>query len=236
MAYQAVPTGHGFDSPFAMSRGRREPMWLLKAAHYGVESRPRNNAAARSCVQRVAEQTLGTVYVAGSSCFKPEAMFGCVVATASTLYYWNYAPYLDVNMNWAIVSMGIIFPITSAIGMGFSRREKALALLEKMFSDLRHVYGSLHTWLVKDATGEWRRAVEVLDSPGEPPGAAKEELGRLMDELCTAVIAYVRSLDLAVNCDLLRPACTDDAVWLLWVLLNGSWTQRGGGKRARCGP
>jgi hypothetical protein len=44
MAYAQVPVGgeYGFDVPFTASRWKREPGWLLKAAHYGIASRAHN--------------------------------------------------------------------------------------------------------------------------------------------------------------------------------------------------
>ena len=37
--------------------------------------------------------------------------------------YWQYGEDLAYRLDWSIVSLGIIFPVTQAIGMAFKRRD-----------------------------------------------------------------------------------------------------------------
>jgi hypothetical protein len=89
-------------------------------------------------------------------------------------------------MSWNVISFGIIFPITRAIGMGFSRRESALKEFGGLTGHLRHLFGAVHTWKVKSDTG-W---VRVIDTLSDDPKAAKEEVRLLFDEFLTSLITY----------------------------------------------
>ena len=43
-----------------------------------------------------------------------EALIGCVVTIVSVTAYWTYGQYLAAHMNWSIVSLAVVFPITQA--------------------------------------------------------------------------------------------------------------------------
>ena len=47
---------------------------------------------------------------------------GCIIACTSTCLYWYYAPEYAVSMSWTVVSLAVVFPLSSCIGMGFKRR------------------------------------------------------------------------------------------------------------------
>ena len=76
-----------------------------------------------------------------------DAVLGCAIASLSILFYWNIEHTRDgVKMDWNILSMAVIFPISQGIVMGFNRRERALAMFADLLGNLRALWGAAHHW------------------------------------------------------------------------------------------
>ena len=57
---------------------------------------------------------IASFVVATSQLANTEAVIGCVVTIISVTAYWTYGQYLAAHMNWSIVSLAVVFPITQA--------------------------------------------------------------------------------------------------------------------------
>ena len=115
-----------------------------------------------------------------------DSVLGCVIAVASVILYGRggASAGLSFGLDWNLVSMAVIFPISQCIGWSFGRREMALSLLSTVMSLVTRLWSAVHTWKVKDG-GEWRRMSELL----EPP-AGREELHDLFGRLLSTLVAY----------------------------------------------
>jgi len=60
---------------------------------------------------------IASFVVATSQLANTEAVIGCVVTIISVTAYWTYGQYLAAHMNWSIVSLAVVFPITQAYTM-----------------------------------------------------------------------------------------------------------------------
>merc|ERR1719424_565813 len=124
-----------------------------------------------------------------------EAVLGCFVTIVSVTGYWFYGQYLAAHMNWSIVSLAVVFPITQGIGMGFRRREQALRDLSQVLGCTRSVWEAVQTWKIQPkgpkpsgqgvyTAGEWVRAVEAYDR------VQQRELQHLFHSFLAALITY----------------------------------------------
>jgi len=115
-----------------------------------------------------------------------DSVLGCVIAVASVILYCrgDASAGLSFGLDWNLVSMAVIFPISQCIGWSFGRREMALSLLSTVMSLVTRLWSAVHTWKVKDG-GEWRRMSELL----EPP-AGREQLHDLFARLLSTLVAY----------------------------------------------
>ena len=115
-----------------------------------------------------------------------DSVLGCVIAVASVILYCrgDASAGLSFGLDWNLVSMAVIFPISQCIGWSFGRREMALSLLSTVMSLVTRLWSAVHTWKVKDG-GEWRRMSELL----EPP-AGREQLHDLFGRLLSTLVAY----------------------------------------------
>lgn len=115
-----------------------------------------------------------------------DSVLGCVIAVASVILYGRGGASvgLSFGLDWNLVSMAVIFPISQCIGWSFGRREMALSLLSTVMSLVTRLWSAVHTWKVKDG-GEWRRMSELL----EPP-AGREQLHDLFGRLLSTLVAY----------------------------------------------
>ena len=69
----------------------------------------------------------GSLYIVGGLVYTWEAVFGCLIAIASTLLCYFFEFQNDTSAVSTILGVVIVFPITALIGFAFSRREAALA-------------------------------------------------------------------------------------------------------------
>lgn len=76
-----------------------------------------------------------------------DAILGCCIATYSIWLYWsNELADHGVKMDWNILSMAVVFPISQGIVMGFTRREHALVEFANMLGNVRQLWGAVHHW------------------------------------------------------------------------------------------
>ena len=67
----------------------------------------------------------------------------------------------------SVASVGVIFPITQAIGMGFSRRDAALSEFGSLLGHVRTLWGAFHCWEIQEGGGApWVRMVQKLGDDG----------------------------------------------------------------------
>jgi hypothetical protein len=87
----------------------------------------------------------------------------------------------------SVASVGVIFPITQAIGMGFSRRDAALSEFGSLLGHVRTLWGAFHCWEIQEGGGApWVRMVQKLGDDGSHDGPG--DLRRLFDELLTSFV------------------------------------------------
>lgn len=152
----------------------------------GVASRtPQHRRNARSCGANALD-LLGSCYIALASTFTAHSLLGCALAVTYTVAYWALAPNLAINMNWNIVSLAVIFPISQCIGMGFSRRERALSEFGHMLGNVRAIWAAVQSWQLKNDQGRFVRAIMSF----EDPELAGHQVRALFEEFLTALAAY----------------------------------------------
>jgi len=125
--------------------------------------------------------------IAARCIFSGDAILGCILCSAYTMLYWHFGQEVAVNMNWTIVSLAVVFPISQGIGMGFKRREQALSQFGDLFGNMRAVWGACHTWTVCNE-GQWCRVIE-LQNPDLTD--SHERLSELFEEFLAALISYL---------------------------------------------
>lgn len=185
-------------------RGRsfnKDLAWMLVAERYRIVARssdvPEHDREAyrwqgfkNGFLNLVASFVVATLQLMNT-----ESLIGCMVTIISVTAYWTYGQYLAAHMNWSIVSLAVVFPITQGIGMGFRRREQALRDLSEVLGCTRSVWEAVHTWKIQPkgarpagrgawAAGEWVRAVEVYER------AEVRELQLLFHSFLAALITY----------------------------------------------
>ena len=129
---------------------------------------------------------LASVAVASQTFVTHDSMLGCILAVVYTLLYWHYGQGVAVNMSWHFVSLAVIFPISQGIGMGFRRREQALAEFAKLAGNLRAIWGAALTWKVQNGNKQWVRVIEQFSEDLDTLRA----LHQTYDELLVALTAY----------------------------------------------
>ena len=95
-----------------------------------------------------------------------DAILGCATAIFS-VYLFCTDPGLDsigTRMDWNLISMAVIFPISQCIGWSFARRERALNLLGIVTALTTRIWSAMHTWVVK-VDGKWVPIIDLLDQP-----------------------------------------------------------------------
>ena len=113
-----------------------------------------------------------------------DSLLGCGLAVAA-LFFFEHTQ--QTTMNWLVVSLVVIFPISQGIGMAFKRRELGLREIGFMFGNLRALWGAAHCWKIKSPEGSFMNVVDLY----EAPDAARESLRELFEEFLTALVAYL---------------------------------------------
>jgi len=172
------------------------------AAGYGIEQ----HAHERDGFRNHLLDLLASLYVAGTIVFTVACLEGCIIACTSTCLYWYYAPEYAVSMSWTVVSLAVVFPLSSCIGMGFKRREEALKNFAFVVGHLKQVWGAAHTWTVKDAsTGQWKRVLSVYDEQQQ-----SESMSKLYEEFIVSMITYFHTPRYACSRSALPGCCTTE--------------------------
>ena len=102
--WKAIAKSHGMKAPIEKSRA----MFASKGDLRGSIPAHLLNLAA-------------SFAIAARCIFSGDAILGCLLCSAYTMLYWHYGQEVAVNMNWTIVSLAVVFPISQGIGMGFKR-------------------------------------------------------------------------------------------------------------------
>ena len=93
--------------------------WIRVAERYSIVARSTEHDVYR-CTRRWQGfkngflNLIASFVVATSQLANTEAVIGCVVTIISVTAYWTYGQYLAAHMNWSIVSLAVVFPITQA--------------------------------------------------------------------------------------------------------------------------
>jgi hypothetical protein len=104
-------------------RGRsfnKDLAWMLVAERYRIVARssdvPEHDREAyrwqgfkNGFLNLVASFVVATLQLMNT-----ESLIGCMVTIISVTAYWTYGQYLAAHMNWSIVSLAVVFPITQA--------------------------------------------------------------------------------------------------------------------------
>ena len=154
-----------------------------KAVHYGIGARPPVKGY-KSHWWAATLNLWGSISISFDEFATFDTLTGVGLSIIYVLCYWQWGQHLAINMSWNVVSMGVIFPITNAIGMGFKRREQALSQFGNMLGNLRAIWGAVHGWNIQNSEKKWVRMVEELG----PDGAARVE--SLFDEFLTSLVIY----------------------------------------------
>ena len=129
---------------------------------------------------------LAAFIMAGRALLAYDAFVGCSIAVGSVYLFCNH-PGLDsvsVSMDWNLVSMAVILPITKCIGWAFDRRERALFLLGTMLGMTSRLWSSVYTWRVPK-TGVWVPLSELLEQP-----SGRDQLHHLFGSFLASVVFY----------------------------------------------
>ena len=117
--------------------------------------------------------------------FTTNTNIGCVIALVCTTLYWYLGSAIQVNMSWNLVSMGLFFPITQNIGLGFRRRDQALHELARLLGNLRSLWGAVHVLEIQNKEQDWVKMIDTLDDCG-----GEEQVRKLFDEILTSMVVY----------------------------------------------
>lgn len=131
-----------------------------------------------------------------------DAIVGCLIAASSILLYW-YTEVTDVygvKMDWNILSMAVVFPISQGIVMGFSRRERALVEFANLLGHVRQLWNAIHHWQItpsKETAAAAAHAAPTSSSfvgprSGRAPPDAEAVL-RAAGGWCTAAQLWART-------------------------------------------
>lgn len=94
--------------------------WIRVAERYSIVARSSDEHDVYRCTRRWQGfkngflNLIASFVVATSQLANTEAVIGCVVTIISVTAYWTYGQYLAAHMNWSIVSLAVVFPITQA--------------------------------------------------------------------------------------------------------------------------
>ena len=139
--------------PMDTGRGRTvSKEWREASNKYGLGARERKAGFHNELW--VGTLNLFASFVLAARCVvTPDSLLGAAIAVASTAVYWHLHFALGTRMDWNLVGLVVVFPISQAIGMGFKRREHALKELSIFLGNMRSVWGAMYTWQIKLADG-----------------------------------------------------------------------------------
>jgi len=169
-----------------------EDDWEAVAVGHGIEQFPEHrHLHDNGCCMAIRNgfvNVLASIGIALRMVFNFECVLGCMLSVGCSLANWEYGRQMAVSMSWSIVSLAVIFPISQGIGMGFKRRESALAELGNLFGHLKQIWGAAHTWKVEVPEGS-RQFVRLLDTYADPE-VRRQQLRQLFEEFLVAIVTY----------------------------------------------
>jgi hypothetical protein len=170
-------------------------MSLLKPFVEGLENLAQSgfpvervSTSSRCCKGMPFANLIASFLLATRALLSYDAILGCVLAFTSVYIFCN-DPDLDgisANMDWNLVSMAVIFPISQCIGWAFSRREQALALLGTIMALMTRLWSAKHTWVAKNDAGVLVPLYKLLDYP-----EARADYHELYGSLLASLVAYL---------------------------------------------
>ena len=75
-----------------------------------------------------------------------DTVLSACIAMGSVLYCYNYGQHITMNMNFSILSIGVVFPISLSISQAFARREVALRSLLTLRGFALAIFCAHRTW------------------------------------------------------------------------------------------
>eukprot|EP01068_Selenidium_serpulae_P016778 Selendium_serpulae@DN6321_c1_g1_i13.p1 len=160
-------------------------VWNPLAEKYGIEASYSGRSFLLSLWGAIAN-LLASFVIAIECVLTFDAMVGCTIASVTTWLFWFFDQRLPMGMNWNLVSLAIIFPVTQGIAMAFTRRELALSEFSIFLGNMRSIWEALHTWVVKGGD-DW---TVMTGRFGDRNELARFERQQVFHELLVAVIAY----------------------------------------------
>lgn len=121
-----------------------------------------------------------------SHLFQLDAAIAIGVSMLSVLLCDAYGLHVAMNMNYGMISFGIVFPISGSISSAFARRERALCAMLAMFGYSASFYNGHVNW-------DWpsRKSGELTGGRKSLPEAHVESVHRLLDSLLLALQSYL---------------------------------------------
>jgi len=171
---------------FSYDHANGLPWWDVATSH-GLDMESHNRASINANQARWIATLWSSLCIAFENICTRDAALGCVITTACTCTYWYWGTTYVTKMNWTIVSLAVVFPVTQGIGMGFKRREQALGELGNLMGNLTQVWGAAYTWLVKSPQGGWVRVIDLYPEDDK----AKQHLRHLFEEFLAALIMFI---------------------------------------------
>lgn len=178
----------GLEEPFIdikIPQHARASSWHSKAEKYGIA--PRYHKTENPLWQGIMNW-IGSLYITCCCLLTIDTIMSCFLATVYTLSFYYYGEQHAINLNWTVVSTGIIFPTTFAIGWSFRRRDEALRRFAQLLGFSMSLWSAVHIWTVKGPAGEWAVLADLLVTEATPDG--RQELGALWDEFLASLVAY----------------------------------------------
>jgi len=170
-------------------------MTLLKPFVEGLEDLAQSgfpiapaSSSSRCCKGMPFANLIASFVLATRALLSYDAVLGCILAFTSVYVFCNDQDLdsISASMDWNLVSMAVIFPISQCIGWAFSRREQALQLLGTITALMTRLWSANHTWVVKNDAGKLVPLVDLLDQP-----EARADYHELYGSLLASLVAYL---------------------------------------------
>ena len=150
----------------------------------------RDGIQERSC-EAETFNLLGSFFIAIRVLSTVDTILGCLLTVGYTLCYWYFGQHLATNMNWNLVSLAVVFPISQGVVMGFKRREQALVEFGNLFGNMSTLWGAIHSWNLqkKDESTSSPKWIRVIDAFADPE-ETKHSQRALFEDFLTAIATY----------------------------------------------
>ena len=123
---------------------------------------------------------VGSVVIALRAVLTLDTLLGCVLTLC--FFFIHYSSEPDGNgswsgqaMDWTVLSMAVVFPISTAISIAFSRRDQALSEVTALLAQVKHLYTAIYTWRAKSTERGWVRSLTLVMRNGVARGCPPRE-------------------------------------------------------------